>query len=196
MPKTAIDYSKTQIYKLKHKDDYNDENIYVGHTTNWVKRKYHHNWCCKSENNKEYGEKKYKYIRENGGWDEWIMDWIENYPCNNEREAQAREQYHIDLNNSRLNEVRAFTTQEEHRERRREYKEENKEKLKEDNKNWYENNKGNHRQKAKKWYDNNQDKVKEKITCECGCIDLKYGLKRHITSKKHIEGLNKNIVLY
>ena len=34
MPKIPVDYSKTQIYKLVHKNDTDDQNIYVGHTTN------------------------------------------------------------------------------------------------------------------------------------------------------------------
>ena len=41
MPLTPIDYSKTQMYKLIHNDDINNENIYIGSTTNFRLRK----WC-------------------------------------------------------------------------------------------------------------------------------------------------------
>jgi len=81
MPKTPIDYAKTIIYKLVHKDDLYDENIYTGHTTEMTKRKYNHKACCTKPNKKEYNQKKYKYIRDNGGWDEWLMIEIEKYPC-------------------------------------------------------------------------------------------------------------------
>ena len=49
MPRTPIDYSKTLIYKLVHKEDYDNENIYIGSTTDFVKRKNSHKSCCNSE---------------------------------------------------------------------------------------------------------------------------------------------------
>jgi hypothetical protein len=49
MPKTPIDYSKCCIYKIDHID--NDNLVYVGHTTNFDKRKAHH----KSNFNNEKG---------------------------------------------------------------------------------------------------------------------------------------------
>ena len=38
MPRTPIDYSNTIIYKLRHKEDNENDNIYVGHTTDFTKR--------------------------------------------------------------------------------------------------------------------------------------------------------------
>ena len=49
MPREAMDYSKCIIYKIVC----NDENVlesYVGHTTNFVKRKYNHKSNCKTNN--------------------------------------------------------------------------------------------------------------------------------------------------
>jgi len=40
MPKTAMDYSKCCIYKIEHIDD--ESLVYVGHTTNFDKRKAQH----------------------------------------------------------------------------------------------------------------------------------------------------------
>ncbi len=37
-----------------------------------------------------YEGKPYSFIRQNGGWDNWKAEWIENYPCNNKAEANAR----------------------------------------------------------------------------------------------------------
>ena len=77
MPKTPIDYSKTIIYKLVHKEDYDNVNVYVGSTTDFIKRKNQHKNSCINEKQKGYNEKKYQYIRDNGGWNEWNMIEIE-----------------------------------------------------------------------------------------------------------------------
>ena len=45
MPKTDIDYSNTIIYKITCKDPTVNE-VYVGHTTNFVQRKYSHKQNC------------------------------------------------------------------------------------------------------------------------------------------------------
>ena len=44
MPKTATDYSKNVIYKIQNNDD--DSLLYVGHTTNFIKRKNNHKSDC------------------------------------------------------------------------------------------------------------------------------------------------------
>ena len=182
MPKTAIDYSKTQMYKLKHKDDYDDENIYIGHTTNWIQRKTNHKRCCNTENSKEYNAKNYKFIRENGGWEEWEMVLIENYPCNNNIEARAREEMLRCNFNTQLNTVRALRTKEKHIELIKAYYEDHKEEKKKYNKEY------------RSKFNNNleipsENKKKEKITCECGCIIARGNIIDHIKTKKHINAL-------
>ena len=82
MPKVPVDYNKTIIYKLVHKDDVKNENIYVGSTTNFVQRKWDHATCCNGPLQKSHQQLKYQYIRENGGWKNWLMIEIEKYPCN------------------------------------------------------------------------------------------------------------------
>ena len=52
MPKIPVDYSKTVIYKIEHIDD--DSLVYVGHTTNWDKRKCEHKSFCNNENSSNY----------------------------------------------------------------------------------------------------------------------------------------------
>jgi hypothetical protein len=96
MPKTAMDYSKTIIYKLVC-NDLNVTDCYVGHTTNFVKRKYDHKSNCYYESDKCYNYKVYQTIRANGGWENWSMIQIEAYPCNNIQEATARERYYYEL---------------------------------------------------------------------------------------------------
>ena len=62
MPRTPIDYSQICIYKLVHKEDYDNENIYIGSTTNFRKRKNTHKSSCNCETNKEHNQEKYTYI--------------------------------------------------------------------------------------------------------------------------------------
>ena len=52
MPKNDIDYLKTIIYKIVCKD-LNITDFYVGHTTNFIKRKATHKTACNNINNKK-----------------------------------------------------------------------------------------------------------------------------------------------
>ena len=65
MPKLPMDYSKTIIYKIEHIE--NDSLVYVGHTTNYEKRKCKHKSRCNNGMDKSYDIKLYQMIRENGG---------------------------------------------------------------------------------------------------------------------------------
>jgi hypothetical protein len=79
-----------------------------------------------------------------------------------------------------------------------EYNKNNADKIQEQTKLYRENNKDNKREQDKIYRENNKDKLNEKhrerwkqyITCECGCISTKYGLSKHLKTKKHIEALN------
>jgi hypothetical protein len=99
MPKELIDYSNTIIYKIYCKDS-SIKDVYVGHTTNFTKRKYHHKVCSNIITNKS---KIYKTIRDNGGWDNWDMIEIAKYNCKDVTEARIKEYEHYTLLNSSLN---------------------------------------------------------------------------------------------
>ena len=99
MPKDEIDYSNTIIYKIFCKD--NDiTDTYIGHTTNFSKRKYQHKISC---NNLENKLKIYEIIREKGGWDNWNMIEIAKYNCKDNTEARIKEQEHYQLLKASLN---------------------------------------------------------------------------------------------
>lgn len=106
MTKKVVDYSNTIIYKIacKNKDI---KDIYVGHTTNFIKRKYQHKLCCKQnlKNNKVNNCKIYKTINENGGWDNWEMIELEKLNCNTLIEAKQKEQEYYNLLNASLNSI-------------------------------------------------------------------------------------------
>jgi hypothetical protein len=98
MPRVPIDYNNTLIYKIVCKNlDVKD--IYVGHTTNFTKRKNQH----KINYNKEYNCKLYRTIQDNGGWNNWVMIEIKRFPCNDSNEAKARERFYIEHLNANLN---------------------------------------------------------------------------------------------
>jgi len=102
MPRKAMDYSKTIIYKIIC-NDLNITECYVGHTTNFSKRKYLHKCYCNNQHRSSYNFKVYQTIRTNGGWDNWTMVQVEEYPCQNRNEAGARERYWYELLNANLN---------------------------------------------------------------------------------------------
>ena len=78
MPKTKTDYSKTIIYKIVC-NDLNIKDCYVGHTINFIKRKSGHKRTWINEKNKYHNLNIYKFIRENGGWDNWNMLVLKKY---------------------------------------------------------------------------------------------------------------------
>ncbi|MFY7731181.1 MAG: GIY-YIG nuclease family protein [Flavobacterium sp.] len=108
MPKKVVDYSKTIIYKICCKDP-TITDLYVGHTTNFIQRKYGHKIAC---NNNKQTERIYTTIRNNGGWDNWDMVEIATYCCKDSTEARIKEQYHYDELNASLNMHQPFVYKE------------------------------------------------------------------------------------
>ena len=123
MPKKEIDYSNTIIYKIVSRD-LNIKEYYVGHTTNFTKRKYTHKSNCDNKNSRKYNYNVYKFIRNHEGFDNWSMLEIEKYDCDDLNEACKRERYWIEKLNASLNKVIPTRT-------KNEYKEANKEVIKE-----------------------------------------------------------------
>jgi hypothetical protein len=99
MPKDDIDYSNTIIYKIICNDKTIND-VYVGHTTNFTKRKYFHKSACTNLDNKL---KIYHVIRQHGGWDNWDMVEIARYNCKDKTEARIKEQQHYEELKSTLN---------------------------------------------------------------------------------------------
>jgi len=106
MVKKTIDYSSTIIYKITCKDEL-VKDVYVGHTTDFVKRKYSHKQD--SINGKS---KVYEVIRANGGWDNWQMEIINFFNCKDLSEAKQREQEYFILLSANLNSVEPFPVRE------------------------------------------------------------------------------------
>ena len=104
MPRVPIDYSNTIFYKIYCRDA-NVKALYVGHTTNFVQRKHCHKQACNNEKNSNYNLKVYKYIRDNGGWNNWKMEIIGFHECHDHYEARKIEQNYFESLNAILNSI-------------------------------------------------------------------------------------------
>ena len=171
MPRLPIDYSKTIMYKLVC-NDLKIKECYVGHTTEMTKRKNNHKSSCNNEKDNSYNQKKYIYMRDNGGWDNWSMVMIEEYSCKNKQEAVKRERELYEDLEAKLNTIRPYVNEVEikeqisnnakkwndtHKEYKKEYYENNKEQRKEH----YEKHKEEIKEQHKKYRENNKEKIKE-----------------------------------
>jgi predicted GIY-YIG superfamily endonuclease len=93
--KNPTNYNNTVIYKAQC---INEDIIgfYIGSTTDFYHRVRHHKSDFYNEN-KSISLKFYKFIKENGGWDNFKFEIIEKYPCNNNKEKIIRESYWINI---------------------------------------------------------------------------------------------------
>ena len=89
MPRLAIDYSNTIIYKIVCKD-LNIKDLYVGHTTDFKRRKSEHKGNTTNSKGVPYKLKLYEKMRANGGWDNWDMIEIEKFSCIDGNEAKKK----------------------------------------------------------------------------------------------------------
>jgi len=108
------------IYRISHKLDYENENVYIGSTSNLHKRKITHKSNCINEKSKDFHYKVYQYIRENGGFDNF--QFIILRVCDNvdKKELIKLEQSFIDVYEPTLNSQSASQTKKEYREINRE----------------------------------------------------------------------------
>jgi hypothetical protein len=104
MPIYDIDYSNTIFYKIYCKDE-NVTDLYVGHTTNFVQRKYAHKRACTREKDSNYKQKVYQAIRNNGGWENWKMVIIGFHECECHYDARKIEQQYFEDLNATLNSI-------------------------------------------------------------------------------------------
>ena len=172
-------YNNGLIYKIVCKDPTITE-IYVGSTCNFYRRTAQHKQECMSITHKSYNYYKCKFMRENGGWDNWSMVEIKKFPCETKRELELEERKYIEELKPTLNKNTPTRTN-------KEWYEANKERLLEVNKKWKEDNKDYIMQQNQVYRDKNKAKIQESIVCGCGKVYTKQNKKRHEKTKKHLD---------
>jgi hypothetical protein len=196
MPRNPINYQNTIIYKLVCKD-LNILDVYVGHTTDFKRRKSEHKKRCNGSYDKTCNLKVYQSIRDNGGMDNWEMVEIEKFPCKDSNEAIKQERYWYENLNASLNTQKPNRTMQEYC---KEWEELNKEKRKLQHKVWEQLNKDKRNEqqsnirKIRYATDENyklkvQNKNKEKYICACGANICKTGKTRHEKTPNHLKYL-------
>ncbi len=145
--------SKQFVYQIYCNNKDECDFVYVGSTCNFTRRKYQHKQNCKNKDNL----KVYQIINEYGGWDNWTMEILEELNIERVLE-QKEEEWRVKLN-AQLNSQKAYS--EDYNLQRKEYREQNKEKIKEQRKEQYENNKEKIREKQAEYREENREKINE-----------------------------------
>ena len=215
--KKERDYSKGIIYAIKN--DVNDK-IYVGSTIQTKEDRFsNHKSSMKTVVKQKFPL--YKAMREIGK-EHFYIELIEEYPCENINQLEAREGYwQRELNafnvgyngkiEGRSDKEYYQDNKEKLQKYQKKYKEDNKEKMKKYQKKYKEDNKENMREYNKKYRENNKEliskqrkgsyekrkniineKAKEKVECECGKIVCKGALSRHKKTQYHLSKVSSN----
>ena len=201
MPVT--DYQKTIMYKIVC-NDLTIKDCYVGHTINMTKRKHNHKSICHNVKNKHHNLKIYQIIRQTGGWSNWSMILVEEFPCKDKNEACKRERQLYEEIDANMNMVRPYRTQEElklyyqdhkeeikqnkkkkyhekqyyqdHKEQIKLYQEANKQEIAEKKKQYYH----DHKEQIKLYYQIHKEEINKKIECEfCAKLISNRNMKGH-----------------
>jgi hypothetical protein len=199
-------YSNGVIYKIIQRNG--EGQIYIGSTCVLNNRVRQHKDSCNRETSKDYNQPVYQHIRANGGWINWEIQILEEYPCGSKAELEIRERYWIEKDQASLNQYRpacaalAGGRKEAHRqydienaERLREYRRrrwagENKEQAAERGRLYRQENREALRERKARYYQENKErqaqKQKEPITCDCGMVIQRMSLARHKRTKYHL----------
>lgn len=199
-------YSRGKIYLIRNRN--NENLIYVGSTIEQYlsKRLQKH----KSQKNCSL----YCFINNpenNTTWDDWYIELYEEFPCDNKLQLCKRENEVI-REKATINKI-GYRTEEMKKQYQKEYNETHKEQIKQSAKRYVENNrekvlkqKAEYNEKNREYKNDymkeryqqkkeqileyekqRREKNNEKITCECGSCVVKYKLKDHLKTKKHID---------
>ena len=171
-----VNYGNGLIYKLCCKDPtITDE--YIGSTCNKNRRKQEHKSCCNCETNKNYNYPVNQFIRENGGFDNFDLIILEEYPCESKVQLEMKEREWIEERKPTLNRRIPTRTKQEYR---KIHYEEYKEEMLEQNKLYRE----EHKEEIQK-------RQKKKIICECGSEYTNIHKSRHIKTQRHLKYLEE-----
>ena len=201
MAESSRKYENGKIYCIKN---YISSDIYVGSTTQALSKRMEKHRASMNCERRGKGLL-YQKMRE-FGVENFYIDLLEKYACNDIEELRAKEgEWITKIGN--LNMKLAGRTPEQYRkdtvEQKQEYdkqrREDKREELSEQQKVKYENNKEHYKQKSSENYYNNKEAIRAKNNAKCHCdcgITYSYGNRlRHFNSKHHQNFLNNNIYI-
>jgi len=167
MAPLKIDYTKAVVYKIVCRDVSIIEK-YVGSTTNLRKRRWNHKHSCNNPKSKEYNYYVYQFIRDHGGFDNWQVVLVENVvDCSDSPTLHARERCWVETLQAELNKQVPTRTHKEYRddnrEKIKEYNYLNREYLSNKKKQWYENNREHRLVQVKEWQEDNREHYLNKM---------------------------------
>lgn len=167
-------YEKASLYIIKHKEDIDNENCYIGSSKNFHKRLISHKSNCFNPKCKDYNMKVYQFIRADGDFNNFVIEELYKFPCTSKTQLKAEEKKLIKSYNSKLNSyIPNRTTQE--------YYQENSTRISKLNKERYRSNPSLFIEKAKKYYQKNIEKLSSKCVCTiCGCSVRYDYMSKHI----------------
>jgi len=189
------DYQKGKIYAIR---SYQTDDIYIGSTIQSLSVRL-------GEHKRRYkmwleGKHNYTSSYEIIKYNDCYVEEIEKCPCNDKNELNRREGQIIRLMDCVNKRIEGRT--------RKEYRQDNKEKIKEQSKQYRKDNKEKYNENSRKYYEENKEKFKihnkkykkqnkervkkinskwgkKKFTCECGSIITNYSKSRHFKTIKH-----------
>ena len=188
-----VNYQLGKIYKIESNQC---EQVYVGSTVQPLSKRmtsHRDDYKCYL-NGKRSRITSFDILK----YDDAKIYLIEDYPCERKEQLHSREGYWIkelDCVNKRIAGRSKKEWREENkdkiREKKKQYREENKDKIREKKKQWREENKDKIRDKDKQYREENKDKIKNNLgkimTCEvCGKELTKGSKARHERSKFHL----------
>jgi hypothetical protein len=156
-----IERTKTVIYKIVCKDLSVPE-LYVGSTSNITRRRAQHKSDC--SNPKKNGLKIYQKIAETGGWENWQMVVVEEYPdCESGEQARTREREWYERLGASLNMVRPYRSNAEAVAEAARYRTENREQISERAAQYYVENREQISEDRARYYAENREQISERV---------------------------------
>jgi hypothetical protein len=92
------------LYSIRPKNP-DDTNLYIGSTVNFNRRKQQHKKAVTNKRGGTYYCILYRYIRKCGGWDNFTMEKILDYPCETKQQGLLKEKEYIIKHKATLNSV-------------------------------------------------------------------------------------------
>ena len=146
------DYSTSCIYQILCKDE-SIKDIYIGSTTNFKRRMTQHKDCINNYKSRKHKYKLYQFIRNHGGWSNWVMKPIINYKCETKIEVAEHERFYYDSLKPTLNDQIPNRS-------RKEWIEANRNKINKLANDYYHNNKAKCLESQRKWNEKNYEHTK------------------------------------